>query len=233
MKKFNEQFRELMKNKGYNMTSFANKINKKSGWINGIDKGNTIPRLNSLNLIMEALELNVKEKTSLLRAWELAKGETGIIKNELDSKDQEIKNLREVIEVLRVSNSDGAIPYFPEVSASAGYGCQNTETCEEYINVPLKYAKEGNIAITVTGDSMSPKIQSEDIIIVDTLDQEFCDKKICVVNFNDDLYVKTISTSDGEMSLVSVNPFYPPIRVKRTDHLKIIGRVVSSFRDYN
>lgn len=124
------------------------------------------------------------------------------------------------------------IPYFSEVRASAGYGCLNEDECKEFINVPVQYFRKGNIAINVDGDSMSPKLETGDIIVVDTKDTEFCENKIVVVNYNDDIYVKKLVTGERGLQLISTNPFYPPIKIGAEEEINVIGKVVFSFREY-
>lgn len=125
------------------------------------------------------------------------------------------------------------IPYFPSVNASAGYGCLNDDECLDHIDVPVKYSKKGNIAINVSGDSMSPKLETGDIIVVDTNQREFYDNKIVVINFNGELYVKKIFADQEGIKLISVNPYYPIIKVDDDDEFKVLGKVIFSFREYN
>jgi SOS-response transcriptional repressor LexA len=138
---------------------------------------------------------------------------------------------KEIISELKKEKNE--IPYFPDVKASAGYGCSNEENSKEYLNVPPEYSKEGNVAINVDGDSMFPKLETGDVIIVDTNNNEFCDNKIVVVNYNEELYVKKLEIKGDKIYLISINPYYPTVEVKNGDNLSILGKVIFSFRRYN
>ncbi|WP_302429044.1 XRE family transcriptional regulator [Fusobacterium varium] len=128
-----------------------------------------------------------------------------------------------------------AIPYFYEVRASAGYGCFGLEEeYMDYIQVPNEYAKKGNIALNVKGDSMEPEFYDNDIIIIDTKEKERIENKFAVVKYQDMIYLKQIIFDEEKNILLkSVNPYYPIKKIKFPNELEIIGKVIFSSRKYS
>lgn len=125
------------------------------------------------------------------------------------------------------------IPFFPDIQASAGYGCLNEDETElEFIEVPEELAKPGNIAIRVFGESMEPEIKDGDTIVIETKCVECIKNKIIVVNYQGAVYLKKY-VEEGNMSyLVSINPYYPRIKVLDKAELKVIGKLKGVMRYY-
>ena len=124
------------------------------------------------------------------------------------------------------------IPFYPDIQASAGYGCFNDCEALEYLEVPEDLAKTGNIAIRVAGDSMEPEIKDGDIVIVDTKNIDCILNKIIVVNYQGAVYLKKLIQDNGEIFLKSINPYYPKIRIKDKTELRVIGKLKSVMRYY-
>lgn len=144
-------------------------------------------------------------------------------------------SIKKEIEKLKREVEENKIPYFSDIKASAGVGYFNSEEdAGEYFEVPSNYAKKGNIAINVHGDSMYPEIKDGDTIVIDTHHQNPENNRIMVVNYEGNLFVKKIEfdASSKQVTLTSINNFYPPIRVSHSENLKIIGKVVYSARSY-
>ncbi len=143
-------------------------------------------------------------------------------------------HMKEMRKKRKVISEVGEIPYFPDINASAGTGCLNEEVAtDEYIEVPKKYAKLGHIAIRVSGDSMYPEIQDEDVVVINTCSKECMQKRIMVVNYQDELYIKKIFMEDDKIFLQSTNPFYKPIEVEADELFYVVGQVVHLERFYN
>lgn len=126
------------------------------------------------------------------------------------------------------------IPYFYEVQASAGYGSFGLEEeYMDYIQVPDEYAKKGNIALNVKGDSMEPEFHDNDIIIIDTKEKEYIANKFTVVKYQNMIYLKKIILNDeGEIFLKSINPYYPTKKINFPNEFEVIGKVIFSSRKY-
>ena len=102
------------------------------------------------------------------------------------------------------------IPVLGDVSA--GYPMYAEENILDYEEIPLSWAKGGDyFALRIKGDSMKPRMQSGDVVIVrkqPTVD----DGQIAVVLVNgDSATVKVLRRTTNGLSLVPTNPDYSPI----------------------
>lgn len=125
------------------------------------------------------------------------------------------------------------IPVFESVSAGFGAYADNQilDYCPFIINSEKEAAE--TIAIRVSGDSMSPKIEDGDIIRVHK--QESVDSgsiAVVLLDGEEGLVKKVVYGSDW-IELHSINPYYP---VRRFDgeevlRLRVVGLVKGSFRE--
>lgn len=125
------------------------------------------------------------------------------------------------------------VPVFESVSA--GFGAYADDQILDYCPFIINSEKEAaeTIAIRVSGDSMSPKIEDGDIIRVHK--QESVDSgSIAVVLLDgEEGLVKKVVYGDDWIELHSINPYYP---VRRFDgeevlRLRVVGLVKGCFRD--
>ena len=90
------------------------------------------------------------------------------------------------------------------------------------------------VLIQAKGDSMdsglgrADDIKDGDLLLLDDSVTEFINNQIYVVSlFNTEIYVKKIVKEwTGEVSLVSNNPNYPPMKISEESEAKIIGKVM-------
>ncbi|MBP1546331.1 MAG: helix-turn-helix domain-containing protein [Oscillospiraceae bacterium] len=119
------------------------------------------------------------------------------------------------------------IPVFGSVSA--GFGAYACSDIIEY--APALVFGSGNnfIYINVEGNSMSPKIEEGDRILVRK--QDTCDSgDVAVVMLNsDEAVVKKVTFGDGYITLTSFNPKYPPRTFvgAEMEDMSIVGKVVN------
>ena len=119
------------------------------------------------------------------------------------------------------------IPVFETVSA--GFGAYANDCIIDYM--PLYIANISDVpdmmCIKVTGDSMYPKIEDGDIIVVRR--QPIVDNgQIAVVLIDgEDGVVKKINSGNDFIELISINPMYPPRRFEDedTERISIVGLV--------
>ena len=94
---------------------------------------------------------------------------------------------------------------------------------EKYITVDD--VKDANaFALKVDGDSMSPRIEDGDVIIVSPK-REVRSGDICVVRVDEEDTLKKVNFEDGYVHLVPLNHNYEPVSVKKKD-VAFIWRVV-------
>lgn len=116
-------------------------------------------------------------------------------------------------------------------SVSAGFGVCAQDTVIDYIPLPIDSDFEAaeTICIKVSGDSMYPKIEDGDIIVVRK--QESIDSgRVGVFLINEeDAVVKKVKYEEGEdwLILISFNPEYQPRRFEGADvqRVQVLGLV--------
>lgn len=120
------------------------------------------------------------------------------------------------------------IPIFGSVSAGFGAYADDHVIGYEPIYLSNPSEAEETIAVAVKGDSMYPKIEEDDLVIVHKQDYfENGDIVVAVVCGEDDGFVKRAFKSDAKLTLESINPAYPPMIFSGTklDEIKIMGVV--------
>ena len=119
------------------------------------------------------------------------------------------------------------IPVFDSVSA--GFGVYADSRAVRYIPTYLEHGGEhpDYLWINVRGDSMSPKIEDGDRILVKRLDS-IDSGSVAVVMIGDDAYVKKIKYGKDWVELHSFNPYYPVRRLEGEDarSVRVVGLVM-------
>lgn len=120
------------------------------------------------------------------------------------------------------------IPVYETVSA--GFGAYADDHVTRYEPVYLSSEREARetIAITVKGDSMYPKIEEGDLVVVHQQDYfENGDIVVAVVVGDGEGFVKRAFQSSGKLSLESINPSYPPMTFSgaQVETVRIMGVV--------
>ena len=86
--------------------------------------------------------------------------------------------------------------------------------------------------VRVAGDSMSPRIEPGELLIVDRM-VETKDDDIVIARINDELCVKRLRIGDGgTIWLLSENRAYPPIRITEEMDFEVWGRVMYSIEQH-
>lgn len=111
---------------------------------------------------------------------------------------------------------------------AAGKPILATEYIEGYEEIPKKMASTGEyFALRIRGDSMSPKIEDGDIVIVRQADSADDGKiVIALVESNESAVCKRLKVYQDSLVLWSINPEYAPISGTSKNQIKIIGEVV-------
>ncbi len=118
------------------------------------------------------------------------------------------------------------IPVFGSVAA--GFGAYASSDIIEYIPLYIEndFDVADTICITVRGQSMYPKIEDGDKIVVRR--QESVDNgRIAVVMIGDEAVVKRVECEKNKLTLISINPEYPPriIEGEELANCRIVGLV--------
>ena len=120
------------------------------------------------------------------------------------------------------------IPIFGSVSAGFGSYADNQILGYEPVYIENPHEAEETIAITVKGDSMYPKIEEGDLVIVRKQDYfENGDIVVAVICGENDGFVKRAFQSKNKLTLESINTQYPPFVFSGSelDEVKILGVV--------
>lgn len=130
---------------------------------------------------------------------------------------------------------EALVPVY-DVAASAGHGAQvELETIVEQLAFPAGYLRRITSAsprdlaiIGVKGDSMSPTLADDDVVMVDTAKRDLSFDGLFVLRDGGaSLLVKRIGRGSrrGSVVLISDNRTYPPIERDIAD-IEVVGKVV-------
>lgn len=116
-------------------------------------------------------------------------------------------------------------------NVAAGIPISAVEDILDYEEVPISWQSQGDFfALRIKGDSMQPKIDDDDVVIVrQQSDANNGDTVIALVN-GDDATCKQLQKTDNGIMLVSTNPKYPPMFFTEEDIVTkpvvVLGKVV-------
>ena len=116
-------------------------------------------------------------------------------------------------------------------NVAAGIPITAVEDILDYEEVPISWKNQGEFfALRIKGDSMQPKIDDGDVVIVrQQSDANSGDTVIALVN-GDDATCKKLEKTDNGIMLISTNAKYPPMFFTKEDiatkPVVILGKVV-------
>lgn len=204
MKTIGERIKEARTKKGLSQTELAEKLGYKSrSSVNKIEVGGRdIPR-SQIVKIAEILGVT----PSYLMGWE-------------DEKKDEPSA------VILPAEKIHMIPVFGSVAA--GFGAYASSDVIGYIPLYIEndFDVADTICITVRGQSMYPKIEDGDKIVVRR--QESVDNgRVAVVMIGEEAVVKRVNFDGERLELTSFNPEYPPriIEGEELANCRIVGLV--------
>lgn len=122
-------------------------------------------------------------------------------------------------------------------TVAAGIPISAIEDILDYEEVPQSWENQGEFfALKIKGDSMEPRMESGDVVIVKQQpDANSGDTVIVLVN-GDDATCKKLQKTDNGIMLVSTNPKYPPMFYStediQTKPVVILGKVVELRQKY-
>ena len=123
-------------------------------------------------------------------------------------------------------------------TVKAGYNYLAEQNIIDYINPYMEISEPENyFGLLVKGDSMSPKFDDGDYVIVHKTDGCFESGKICVVLINgDEATIKKVVKTEEGIELYAFNPYYPAKKYTfdeiKTLEIKIIGVVENQIRNW-
>ena len=102
------------------------------------------------------------------------------------------------------------------------------EDIVDYHWIPKQWVEEGWYFLRAAGDSMAPKIEHNDLLLVEP-GHDWRDQHIVVVRVNGEFTCKHLHLYNDHALLVALNPAHKPIVV--TDEVVIVGRVRKIVKD--
>ena len=153
-----------------------------------------------------------------------------VMKTDDPTPNHETTNISYVMSSRNIYN----IPVFESVSA--GFGAYASSEIVDYIPVAITNAAdaEDTIAIIVKGDSMYPKIEDGDIIIVRRQTSVDSGDIAVVLVDGDEGLVKKVVYGSTWIELRSINEKYPVQRFKGAEvtRLRVVGKVIGSYKRF-
>lgn len=134
------------------------------------------------------------------------------------------------------TNNKKLLPVLGQVKA--GYNYLAEENIIDYIEPNMNITDHANyFGLMVKGDSMAPKFDDGDYVIVHKTDGCFESGAICVVLINgDEATIKKVIKTDDGIELCAFNPYYPSKRYAYEEMqslpVKVIGVVVRQIRNW-
>lgn len=133
----------------------------------------------------------------------------------------------------------GLVPMVKARPAGGGGSLETDGAVEGYYAFRRAWlSRKGNPStmrlMRVTGDSMRPTLNDEDMVLVDESQKDVLEGKIYVVRIDDDIVVKRLGKKPGSLVLISDNrDLYSPLDVPIHDdaNLAIVGRVIWMARE--
>ena len=203
---FNQKLKELRSAKGLTQEQLANDINVTKGAVAMWETGKRTPDADMLKTLSQYFRVTVDE----------------LIGNEHEPTDS--SNIAEILP----SDKIYKIPVFETVSA--GFGAYASNEIMGYIPLVIDnpYDVEETIGIRVKGDSMYPKIENGDIIIVRKQDSVDSGSIAVLLLDGEEGLVKKVEYGPDWIELHSLNPEYMTRRFEGEEvlRLRVVGKVL-------
>lgn len=202
---FNQKLKELRCAKGLTQEQLARDINVSKGAVAMWETGKRTPDTDMLKTISQYFRVTVDE----------------LIGNEREPVEP--SNITEILP----SDKIYKIPVFETVSA--GFGAYASDEIMEYIPLVIDnpYDAEETIGIRVRGDSMYPKIEDGDIIVVRKQESVDSGSVAVLLLDGDEGLVKKVEYGPDWIELHSFNPEYMTRRFDGEEvlRLRVVGLV--------
>ena len=209
-----DRLRGARENKGLDQSTLAQKIGVVTRTLQRWEKGEQVPDGVSITKIAKA--------TSVQPTWLLTgEGEmyagTGRPEN-VYSLPLSSKRRTQLVE----------LPLISAVPAGKVATMFHPDYADHFVTVDdVKDA--GAFALKVKGNSMSPRIEDGDIVIVSP-QQEAHNGDICVVRVNDEDTLKKVKFEGSYIHLIPLNPDFEPMTVKKKD-VNFVWKVVKLIKE--
>lgn len=125
----------------------------------------------------------------------------------------------------------GVLSNISDTLPENGINIQNLEDNTHVILCDKTFisSSENIFWLTATGDSMSPVINDNDIVLLDVSKTEITNGGIFLFEINGQQFIKRLRLRvTGELDIISDNSSYPIETIKDYENIKIVGRVIKN-----
>lgn len=196
-----ERIREARQSKGMDQAKLAARLDIATRTLQRWEKGEQVPDSNYL--------MRIAKHTGVSPHW-LLTSEGGMYSRALEASKVLPLPTSRYRKVELVS-----LPLLSSVPGGAPSMIFHPDYVERYISVDDVRDSQA-FALEVKGNSMAPRIEDGDIIVVSPR-QHAKSGDICVVRVNDEDTVKRVKLEEQTVYLIPLNPDYEPMAVKKKD----------------
>lgn len=235
-----DNIKRLLSAKGLNPRQLAIALDFKYTTVNDWVNAKTYPRIDKIEMLANFFNVSksdlVENKNAetpttspiqsiydQLTPPRQEKALTYLKKQLLEQKNEEETKINEVSEVIRLYSYD-----YYDHPASAGTGQYLNDVRVERIELPVDV--DADFVIPIKGDSMEPDYHDGDLVFIQT-SVDLNDGVIGVFNYNGDAYIKQLVIDEDQAYLHSLNPEYKDMPITPDTDFRIIGEVVSIYRE--
>ena len=162
-----------------------------------------------------ARQLNTYNKKTVLRTSE------ELLEAQMNTEEAKINEVSE--KVVQLYGYD-----YYDHATSAGTGQYLNDVRVERIELPVDV--DADFVIPIKGDSMEPDYHDGDLVFIQT-SVDLNDGVIGVFNYNGEAYIKQLVIDKEQAYLHSLNPDYKDMPITPDIDFRIIGEVVSVYRE--
>ncbi|WP_242237325.1 XRE family transcriptional regulator [Streptococcus acidominimus] len=254
-----QKIRDFRKLAGMNQTQLAEKLNTTKQTISRYEKGDRKAGQDTLFALCEIFDVSIDDffpmvahnqpspNTSPEAPSELVQAindtvvqlhperQENVLEYATEQLEEQKKTTREIQEEPAEYNSDKIIAFPPKYdydfydsAVSAGTGQYLGEVQKETISLPIDV--DADFVVPVDGRSMEPEYYTGDYVFV-KLSVNLKDGDIGVFDYYGDAYIKQLVIDEHGAYLHSFNPEYPDMPIDADTDFRIIGEVVSVYRE--
>lgn len=216
-----DRIRSLIKERGFTQKRFADKVGLSQSFISELSTNRKTPNLETLELLCNALDISLSDffRPFDKNKFELAPYVETLLLNVAPLSKEQVSLLSELASQMNTpfeqgSGSEAAL--LPILgAAAAGFPLNSEAFPDESVLVPSRYADASQFyAISALGDSMSPKINDGDYVVVRYGSEPSINDVVLVRSDGigaDDYTIKVLRSTGRSVSLYSLNSNYAPL----------------------
>ena len=209
------RIREARENKELDQHTVATKVDVATRTLQRWEKGEQVP--NSNYLMRLAKHLGVRPEWLLTGAGEMYQ------QSSTNKKILPFQKPNSLEKILLIE-----IPLLSSVPAGQTTPMFHPDYVESYVTID-NINDPNAFALIVKGESMAPKIEDGDIVVVSPK-QDIRNGDICVIRVNDEDVLKKVKFNETNIHLIPLNKNFEPVTVRKKD-ITFIWKVVKVIKN--